>query len=124
MAGKYVIISCGNVSSVGNILRIEVASKIGPSSWARKHISPYHTTHNIGNFAICNICCHSEAARMMSHTEYEVLYSSKKSTSKLTSHLMHNHHAVHDANTEKIAYTFIASCGIMENHVVYGVSPL
>ena len=100
----------GNVSSVGNTLRIEVTSNgaaVIPindckiisagkfsSAWVWAHFATYHTTHNRANYADCKICYDSKdndgTARVKHHTDYEVACGSKRSTSKLANHLMLN----------------------------------
>ena len=128
----------GSVRSVGGTLRIEVtsndtvvipnsdskiikASKLG-SSWGWAHFATYHTKHDRANYAICESKDNDRSARVKNHIDYEVAYGSKRSASKVANHLVHNCRAIYGANNEKKVNTSIASCGTMENHVVYGGS--
>ena len=91
----------GNISNVGNTLRIEVtcngavvipiddykiinASKLS-SSWIWAQFATYHTTHNRGNYAVCKICYNSKdndgTALVKNQSDYEVAYGSERSTS-------------------------------------------
>ena len=100
----------GNVSGVGNTLRIEVmsngavvipinyneiinASKLS-SSWAWAHFALYHTTHNRANYAACKICHDSKdndgTASAKNHSDYVVAHGLKRSTSKLANSFMHS----------------------------------
>ena len=91
----------GNVSSVGNTLRIDVTSNgavVIPiddyeiinagklsSSWVWAHFATYHATHNRANYAVCKMFHYSEdndgTARVENHSDYEVAYGSERSTS-------------------------------------------
>ena len=91
----------GNVSSVGNTLRIEVTSNgAAVRSLVLANLAAlgygltlqHITMHNRANYAVCKICYDSNdgSGRVKHHTDYEVAYGSRRSTSKLANHFMLN----------------------------------
>ena len=62
------------------------ASKLS-SFWVWTHFATYHTSHNRSNYAVYRVCYDLKdsdgTARVKNHTEYELAYCLKRSTSKL-----------------------------------------